>query len=170
MRTKAFLSAGVALIVLLVSLAPPAAADDDEEFAASGTLVPTVEGITTMEEEDNRCVIEVSGAGFDLTDTLDGSATIDVTLVQEAACAEIALLTFEGDGTFVGTVATPHAHTASTFDFEFEGSIDTMGIIEFELEIEEGTVGLADLDGELTFRGLFPFGPITYSGELELDD
>ena len=142
-----------------------------DELAASGTFIPTGEGMATLEEEDNRCFIEVSGAAFDLTGTLVGSATVDVTVVQEAPCdVEFAPSTFEGDGTFVGTVFVGTVAIASgTFDFEIEGAVDALGNFEFELEIEEGTGGLADLDGELTFEGTFPFS-VTYSGQLEFDD
>ena len=117
-----------------------------------------------IEDEEDLCVLNVQGT-FGLTGTLVGSVTFDLTAVQEAPCAEIAPLTFEGDGTYAGTVAT----AAGTFDFEVEGSVDALGNIEFQLEIEEGMGGLADLDGTLTFAGP-PLGAITYSGQLEFDD
>ena len=173
MRTKAFLSAGVALIALLVSLAPLAAAhEEDVELAASGSFIPTGPVVAIpVEEEEDLCVFEVSSAPFDLTGTLAGSATTTFTAVQEAPCAEIAPVTFEGTGAFLGDLVMPDGTVVTgTFDFEIEGSVDpTLGNIEFEIEIEEGTGGLADLDGELTFVGNFATG-IAYSGQLELDD
>ena len=169
MRTKAFLPAGVALVALLVSLAPLAAADDDDvELAASGTVIPGPPVVPTIiEEEENLCVFEVIGLAFGLKGTiLDGSATADITVVQEAPCdVPFAPATFEGHGTYHGDVATAHG----TFDFELEGSIDALGNFQAQLEIEEGTEELADLDGELTFVGP-PLGAITYSGQLEFDD
>ena len=139
--------------------------DDDEELAASGTFIAGPPIFISFEEEEDRCVIEVHFE-FGMTGTLDGSGSIDITAVQEAPCAVMDVpVTFEGHGTFMGTVA----NVAGTFDFEIEGSLDPLGDAEAQLEIEEGTGALADLDGELTITGPTA-APNLYSGEIEFDD
>ena len=155
------------MIALLVSLAPLAAAHEEDVIAANGAFIPGPVVPASFEDEDGGCVIEIDDAPFDLTGTLAGSATVDIEVVQEAPCdVPFAPATFEGHGTFEGMVNG----ASGTFGFELEGAVDALGTIEFRLEIEEGTGALAGLDGELTFEGTFPVGPITYSGQLVFDD
>lgn len=79
----------------------------------------------------------------------------------DAPCGEPVPPSCEGDGTFAGTVAG----VPGTFSFEVEGdNCDLM----FQLEIEEGTGLLEDLEGELTFGPPVGFD-LPYSGEIEFD-
>ena len=138
-----------------------------DEFTAFGTFIPLPLVFTSpFVDDDGQCIVTAI-APISLTGTLVGTGAPDLEFVADAPCDQLPpTVSFEGEGTFEGTVNG----VSGTFDFEIEGFFEpVLGTFEAEFDIEEGTGGLADLEGELTIVGNFATG-ITYSGEIEFDD
>ena len=158
MKTKAWLSAGTALVVLLLSLAP-VTAHEEMPIAASGDFFFTSVVITGVEvEEDEMIITQIITS--ELTGTFIGSSVAEFTIVIDLETGEVE---FQAMSTFTGTVAGISGTTV--FSIEGEGVGDSS---QGEFEIVSGTGDLANLEGDGTFE--ITLGVGTYSGQLEFDD
>ena len=116
---------------------------------ASGSFQVTGFALTAPpRQHGNSCTIEAV-VTFAFQGTLVGSFTANMTIRHRGSCEQPGPEAFRATGTYTGTVAG----VPGSFDFTFQGHIDSSGNARGELAIQRGTGNLADLHGKLTLEG-----------------
>lgn len=115
----------------------------------------------------NDCMIDADVV-FSFTGSLSGSFSpaLPLRIVHRGPCVPLgpASETFQGQGTYSGTVAT----AAGAFDFNFRGSADALGNAQAQMTLLQGTGGLSNLRGNIILTGVTGVGG-TYSGTIGFD-